>query len=836
MYKYISFFILATLLYACAASPEKAEKADDFEKLLVISELMASNSCGIMAADGKLYDWIELCNVSDEEIDLKNYTLALLKDSCSTDKSTKPEEKKSKKKHKKNKKKANATDASTLLWQLPSVALKPGEHILIFASKKDASEGKELHASFKLPSKGATLRLISRRGKLLSEVAYPSLEPNVAYARTANGKYEKSHIPTPGFENTPKGFEAYNALLDSQRKSAVLIWEFQPQGEEKSTPWVEIRNVSTQPVSLKGYALTSNPDKPSKWEFPNEVLAPGATFLVNLAGKKAGKGNSHKANFKPSDNCVMLFKKGKFIDGVSAHACYHGLSVGRKEGKKGFFIFREPTPDAENTAKAFRFIAAAPTFSEAPGTFTKGAHLCLKIDGKGKKVRYTLDGSCPTPSSPLYQDSIVLKSTATVRAISVGDSTSLPSEVATATFFVGEKKHDLPVICISVNPSDLYDYTTGIYADGPGKGNEFPYIGANYWKDWEKSAHVALYDGKKGFSTDCGLKIFGGFSRALAKKSFSIKFREQYGTPSVTYDYFNDGSPEELKTLVLRSGSQDIDGVMLRDEFFTSLMAEASPHLLIQPYRPVALYVNNEYFGLYYMREKIDKNFVARHLNVSNDSVSIAMSKYTDHGNIKPLTDLYEYASGHKLTEKQHYDYVAQHMDLEGLADHIIGQLYACNSDYGNVRITRSTDPGCDQKWHFVYYDLDSSWAGNTRLANYLDPTSTICPHQAISHAIIRNASFRQLFLERLSHHLHHTLSAKHTTSVLKALAATIRTEMKRNCERWPAIMAYTTWEKNLTTFEQKCQSRPKSMLDDVRAELRITKAEEQKYFADLGY
>ncbi|MBQ7057193.1 MAG: hypothetical protein IJM84_04525, partial [Bacteroidaceae bacterium] len=60
--------------------------------------------------------------------------------------------------------------------------------------------------------------------------------------------------------------------------------------------------------------------------------------------------------------------------------------------------------------------------------------------------------------------------------------------------------------------------------------------------------------------------------------------------------------------------------------------------------------------------------------------------------------------------------------------------------------------------------------------------------------------------------------------------------EMKYNCERWPKLLTYTTWEKNVENFKKKIANRNKAMLDDLRKELAITPEENKKYFGKLGY
>lgn len=567
------------------------------------------------------------------------------------------------------------------------------------------------------------------------------------------------------------------------------------------------------------------------------------------SNKKAGKGDKGKAKKPAAVNSVVKNDSAQTAENPLAdnskkqqEGKKESGKAGKKEGgkKEGGNKTNKPAtatnnkPVAVSNEKCYRFVAEKPKFIEKPGTFAKGNSMVIKLNTHGHKVYYTTDGSEPNTNSKLYEDSIVITKTTPIRAIAMGDSSSVKSRVTTGTFFIGPK-HTLPIISISVAHDDLYDFHKGIYVKGPGAAAAFPHKGANFWKSWERKAHVAFYDGKEGFEKDCGLMIFGGFSRANDKKSFKIKFRDKYGSSKVSYDYFNDGEEEELKTFVLRSGSQDDNRVMIRDEFFTSLLAANSPTLLVQAYRPVAVYINGEYFGLYYIREKIDKDFVARHLNVSNDSISIVMSKYLEEGSIAHLRKMQHFVRTNDMSKKENYEYFCQNVDCEGLIDLQLGQMYTQNTDIGNVRYVRSTSPESDKKWHWVFYDLDATWGDPRTAGFYLNPESDLCMQNVLINRALKNKEFRKLFLQRLSMHLHKTFSEANANAVYDKLINTIRPEMKRNCERWPKL-TYEKWEQNVVNFRDKFKTKNKSLLNDLRKAISITAEEEKLYFSDLGY
>lgn len=797
--KNILGFLILLLVTTCHVSCNQAETSkDDDDQQLIINEIMASNRTGITARNGKLYDWIEIKNASSSDVNLKDYSLLL----------------------EKSEKEGGEKITEKKEWHFPDSVVKSGEFIVVFASKKDNTKHKgELHASFKLPSTGGKVQL-KRDTVIVCETKYTPLENDQSYRLVDNNKYEKTYEVTPGFDNTREGYEQYNTALDKMREGPLRMWELHAKGRTEGLAWVEIKNVSDQPVSLQNYSLTTSTKDLKEFTFPQVELQPGQVYVVESQNERF-KINSSKS--------VMLTCNGKFVDGICANPAPLGMSVGRVNGKSGLYYFPSPTRGSENTTSHYRFMAQEPTFSLSPGIHSKEKSLKVALNTHGHTVHYTTDGSIPTSQSPIYKDSIKIDTATTIRAYCEGDSVSTYSNTVTGTFILAEA-HTLPVMNITVKHGDLYDYNTGIYVEGPKASPTFPHVGANYWQKWWKNAHVEFFDGGEGFSAECEIGIFGGFSRGLAKKSFKIRFKNVNGPSHILYDLYGEGTPAKHKTFVLRSGSQDIKGVMVRDEFFTSLMKQQSPELLVQAYRPIALYINGGYFGLYYIREKIDKHYGARHFDIPSDSVEVAT------GNSGK--EIMAYVGSHNLALKENYDFMQEHYNVIGIIDHKLGEMYASNTDIGNFKHLLTRGVGGTWKWHPVYYDIDNSWAINAGAATYFSAAGgakRALVNRVVS-SLLKNSEFRTLLLERLSYHMHHTFTPENTTAVFDQLINTIKPEMKRNCARWPQVLTYAKWEKNVEAFREKFQVRNKTMLNDLRSFLSITEEENKKYFADLGY
>lgn len=82
---------------------------------------------------------------------------------------------------------------------------------------------------------------------------------------------------------------------------------------------------------------------------------------------------------------------------------------------------------------AYVFAAAAPTFSSPAGNYLSSVTVTLKTATAGAVIHYTLNGSTPTLSSPVYTGAFTLKSTATVKAIAIKSGLAT-SSVASAVY------------------------------------------------------------------------------------------------------------------------------------------------------------------------------------------------------------------------------------------------------------------------------------------------------------------------------------------------------------------------------------------------------------------
>jgi hypothetical protein len=244
-------------------------------------------------------------------------------------------------------------------------------------------------------------------------------------------------------------------------------------------------------------------------------------------------------------------------------------------------------PDTGPAGDITRFSLEAPVFSPAGGVYDGPVTLTLSAE-PGTTIHYTLDGSLPTPDSPVYREPLVLEASddpelmfvpttsdelfpdwgydkyqwlppesgfrrhPVVRAVAVNELGE-SSRAAGHTYLIGkdavpeasgtaDDPSPVPVVMLITDPAGFFSDETGIYVPGnlysewrrenPAErvlGNS----PANYLQrgmDWEREGHITLLepDMENGFTQNIGLRIHGGFTRAWAQKTLRLYARAEY--------------------------------------------------------------------------------------------------------------------------------------------------------------------------------------------------------------------------------------------------------------------------------------------------------------------
>ena len=138
---------------------------------LVVNEICTANHQSLISEALGSPDWVELYNGSKKPLNLKGYGL--------TD-----------------------NPKQSYKYTLPEVTLEPGGYLIVyFTGGSEAADADPLCTGFGLSRYGEDLLLVDANYNLLDSVEVPALEPDVSYARAADGSWGYAVLPTPGEAN-----------------------------------------------------------------------------------------------------------------------------------------------------------------------------------------------------------------------------------------------------------------------------------------------------------------------------------------------------------------------------------------------------------------------------------------------------------------------------------------------------------------------------------------------------------------------------------------------------------------------------------------------------------
>ncbi len=291
-------------------------------------------------------------------------------------------------------------------------------------------------------------------------------------------------------------------------------------GDNQSPDWIEVHNPTAVEADLGGYHLTDNLNNLTKWEIPAGTTIPAGGFTIFLASGEDITDSSLDENgylhtgFRLNDGGEDLALTD--ADGVPIFS-YEGFPVQSEDISYGIDAagiertFAVPTPGLDNANDTPR----SPRFSVDSSTFTGSFDLELTSGFVTDTIRYTLDETSPTITSPVYTGPLTISNTTMVRAISVGANGKL-STVSSESYIelgatVANQTSDLPIVVVET------------FGDGVGNSFRDMFIGI-IEPGSDNRSHL---DSPYSLQTRAAMRIRGSSSSGFAKKQYRVEFRDE---------------------------------------------------------------------------------------------------------------------------------------------------------------------------------------------------------------------------------------------------------------------------------------------------------------------
>ncbi|MDQ3189998.1 MAG: CotH kinase family protein [Bacteroidota bacterium] len=803
---------------------------------IVINEVSNKNLNTIFTEEDEADDWIELYNSGSTSVNMKDWLI-------------------SDKEKELNK------------WVFPEVIIPAGKHLLLVASGKDIRTTPVHHWESVIYSydtwkffAGTTEPPVDWNKTDFNDTSWPT-----GYGGLGYGSQDTCLKTTVAFGTTSVYSRGVFNIIDAEKITrAVLHMDFD-DGFIAYLNGVEIARKNMNGPKSTYNSLASdwhNPvlylgEVPDSWyleqnlvksllkpgknvlsvqvhnvsEFSND-LSSNAFFSIGLSDSDSDykslpgwlklKGGFLHTNFKLStgEELFLSNSQGNVVDSYIIPPLQLDQSIGRKpDGSANWCFFSSPTPESSNNnSNCYQGYEPVPVFSLNAGFYQADQIVTITTQSPTSVIRYTLNGNVPKSSDPVYSSPLHINKNTVISARCFSTVSNLPSKTVKGTYFINENI-TLPVFSISTDSMNLWGWETGIYVKGPGASADFPYFGANFWKEWEKEAHIEYFDkdNVRQVAMDAGIKIHGGYSRGFAQKSLRIHCRGSYGTSRINYPLIPD--KEDIlsyKRIILRNGGQDFYKTRFRDGLMQRLVKDAK--LDYMAYEPAVLFVNGAYWGLIGTRERIDKHYLESNNNIDPEKVDIL--KYHGYMQVKEGSDsgfinMRKFVINGNSQTSEYYEQVNNLLDLENFADFFIVETFYSNVDWlgdgtGNMRMWRSQEPG--GRWRYILADLDfglglrtGSLPSHNMLAIARDPNDSNV-HSDLFNKMLSNVQFKNYFINRYADLMNTMLHIDNIKGIIPEFKIPIEPEIPRHVARWS--YGKSDWYNALDHFENFAEER----------------------------
>lgn len=473
-------------------------------------------------------------------------------------------------------------------------------------------------------------------------------------------------------------------------------------------------------------------------------------------------------------------------------------------------------------------------FSTQGGFYDDVFDLQLCNNNPQNHIRYTVNGNRPTAQSSIFAEPLVMdernysrsdiytivncpeqdfflpdsvRHCIVIRAAVFDNNDSCVSKVVTHSYFIkalGCDTHGLPAISLCADSLDLFDYERGIFVPGAHFDPSNPYFTGNYFMkgiEWERLCNLEFYEpgDNAGVNQQVGLRTHGKQSRWRSHKGYTLYAREEYGKKRIKYKFFDTTPLNSFKRLTLRPFSSGWNGAGCQDYLCNRIVQPLNVEMLSS--RPSELFINGEYWGVYYIQEKPDEHYLADHLGVDKDHVNMIKDWIeVDCGTPDNYYALYAWMEQADLSDEDQYNYVEAHIDIGNFIDYFIFELFSANLDWPATNL-RMWQVG-DGKWRWLFFDGDGclvqqdfdAFANATYVGDGGWPTSTRAT--LFFRRLLENQRFKEQFASRFNQLAFSTFSYQNTKPYFDYIYQALQPAIPNQVERfnWPS--SYSSWEE----------------------------------------
>lgn len=470
-------------------------------------------------------------------------------------------------------------------------------------------------------------------------------------------------------------------------------------------------------------------------------------------------------------------------------------------------------------------------------------------------IRYTTNGNRPTAQSNLYVQPLALNESLysksdiytvqispddlafvpdsvrhciVIRAAVFDENDSCISQVATNSYFIrslGCDTHGMPVVSLCADSLDLFNYESGIMVPGIYFNPLFPTITGNYYmkgREWERLANVEFYElDNSGINQQAGLRTHGKLSRRQVQKGLKLYAREEYGKKRFKHRFFQEIPHNSFKHLALKPYMSAWNGCGCADYISGCIARQLNVESLAS--RPSVLFLNGEYWGVYFVGEKPDERYLEDHFNIDIETVNILNGWYGEYdcGSPDNFLGLFDRMSQVDLKDDAEYAYISQYIDIENFIDYQVFEIFSYNLDWpaNNVRFWQLGDG----KFRWIFFDGDACFQLTEfdAFGNAVYDGDDLYPSNMNStlffRKLLENDTFKAQFASRFETLLHTVFAYENTKPFYQYITQTLQPEIPHQSERFGKPSSFDSWNYySIYVVDDFLKNMPEKILHDL--------------------
>ena len=280
---------------------------------------------------------------------------------------------------------------------------------------------------------------------------------------------------------------------------------------------------------------------------------------------------------------------------------------------------------------------------------------------------------------------------------------------------------------------------------------------------------------------------------------------------------FSNKSKSYGNKLNIRNAGNDTE-LYIRDLFAQHISKNLN--LEWSDYSPSFLYINNEFWGLYNIRQRIDNDFLSERYNIDSDEINFIendlMIKYGTN------SQLLEFRKEFYVKDAETILSIADSLfNLKSFIDYLFVETYTLNHDwpYNNVHFWGTKE----RKWSFILNDLDFAFRLKGAGPSINNMNSIFGEEKffiiELFNILVKNQEFKYKFFNRVCDLINTDFSTEVLSRQLDSIRDVYQPLIKYQNEKWPETVV--NWDENINIIYDFIEKRPDYYLEFANIELK---------------